>query len=73
MIVMCSERIENNSELLKRIADKFPANSPERQALKHSALAYAYVVLICEREFDEYVNGLWKPLVPDEPVDPDSR
>jgi hypothetical protein len=34
--------------------------------LKKSALAFSYAILKHEKQFDEYVGGLWKPLTPEE-------
>ena len=63
---MGCERIRKNSEIVEGLAKTFPVNSPEYQALKNSALAFSYVILKHEQEFDEYVRNLWKPLTAEE-------
>jgi hypothetical protein len=55
-------RIRENSGLLEKIATAYPEKSPELQALKMSALAFSYVVLHHEKEFDKFVQNLHKPL-----------
>ena len=63
---MNNDQIEQNAEILKRIADNFPVNSEEYKALRISALAFSYVALKCEKQFDEFIDNLWKPLTPSE-------
>jgi len=55
-------RIRINSDALEKIAAAYPAKSPEHDALKMSAFAFAYVILHHEEEFDKYVQSLHKPL-----------
>ena len=56
------EKIRSNSSILESIAKQFPKGSPEYEALKTSALAFAYVILYYEREFADYVKDLHTPL-----------
>ena len=57
-----SDRVEANSKILETIAKKNLPSSLECNALKISALAYAFVILYHEDKFDEYVSNLWRPL-----------
>ncbi len=60
------EKIRKNSRVLERIAASFARNSEEYEALRLSALAFAYVSLHCDAEFNRYVDELHQPL-PDDP------
>jgi hypothetical protein len=59
-------RIRRNSGVLEKLAHVFPRNSPEYQALRISAFAFAYVILHHEADFDEYVETVHKPLTKQE-------
>jgi hypothetical protein len=56
------KRIRENSSVLERIAMTYPTESPEHRALKLSAFAFAYVIFNHEKDFDNYVQTLHKPL-----------
>ena len=55
-------RIRANSKVLEKIAMAYKAKSPEHQALKISAFAFAYVILHHEKDFDQYIQHLHRPL-----------
>ena len=56
------KKIRENSKMLEKFAKQFPAKSPEHEALKLSAFAFAYVILHHEDEFYDYIENLHKPL-----------